>query len=727
MPAKHERIVMRLLPFLQRVNEQRYLYSIRNAFITMMPVMILGAFATAINQMPIPAYQNLMVSIFGEDWRMFGALVYNATMSVVTLLAVFTICLNLATWYNERRTRQVHEAIAGMLGVACYIIVSIPVDNPAELPFSITGVTGMFVAMFVAIGCTELFVRLSALGQESHVLSEDPSRAVPQSFAAVLPAAAAVAAFAILRIVLVACGIRQGLGAIVYNVLSMPYRQYSDSMTTAQLFNVSTHLMWTLGIHGNNVLDEVAKSVFAPALLANAEAVAAGLPPPHLVTKTLFDAFVYMGGSGTTLSLLLALLLFGKTRSYRTMLRYALPTAILNINEPIIFGVPIVLNPVFALPFILTPVVTLFTSTAAMKLGLVPYTINEVSWAAPVFFSGYVATGSVAGIALQAFNLALGTAIYWPFVYLSDRLLADRYDAAYKQLCKTVVEDYTAGGRKLIARNDELGTVARRLANDLQSAIERKELQLHYQPIVDAQSGRMHSIEALLRWKHAQHGMIHPMLTIALAEEIHRIDVIGLWVAEDAIRQRAQWFSEGLDTFYVSVNVSSMQLDDPLFAERLIALLVKHGLPAQYLQIELTETVALAENPATVNNLKKVSDYGVAIAMDDFGVGHSSLLYLRSQPIDALKIDGSLSRDICNHPANLEIISTIRDLCGLLSVKMVVEYVETKEQVDLLRSIGVTLMQGYYFSRPYPPELMNDFFSKLYSPEMCRENGWDSL
>lgn len=705
--------MLRLFNSLQWLNEQRYLYSMRTAFIAVMPAMIVGAFAVVLNQLPIPAYQSFMESVFGGEWRLFGGTIFNATTQIVTLFVVYGIGSNLAQWYNNHKRTQVHAGICGIVAMACYTAVSLPVDAPDSLPFAMVGATGLFVGMVVSVLAAEAFIRLVSIKRASSILSDDPNVAVPQSFASVMPTIVVVAAFALLRVVLVRFGVRDTLNDIVYAFLRAPYANSGDSFGTAMLFNFSSHLMWLFGIHGNNVLDGVAQGVFVPAMAENVAAAAAGLPAPNLVTKTLYDAFVYMGGSGTTLALLLALVIFGRARSNRTLMRYALPTAIFNINEPLIFGIPIVLSPIYAIPFVLTPMVMFLTTAGAMSLGWVPYTTVDVSWATPVFVSGYIATQSIAGVVLQVVNLALAVLIYAPFVRLGEKMADMRFERAYQELVATVTQDYDPTMRRLINRVDEVGAVARRLANHLGDAIAGGEMFLNYQPIVDSRTNTMHSVEALLRWRHPSYGMINPMVTVALAEEVERIDKLGLWIMEQAVAQRAQWTAQGMPDFHVSVNVSTQQLNAHNFHEQVRHCLVRHSVPPHQLQIEITETAALVENENTRGNLAQLNALGVTIAMDDFGVGHSSLLYLRTQPITTLKIDGSLSRDVVDHPANLEIIATIHDLCRLLGVSTIIEYVDNAEQLAKLRGIGVFLIQGYLYSAPLMGDEIPAFSQKL--------------
>lgn len=698
---------------LQQLHDQRHLYSIRTTFTSLMPVMIVGAYAVVLNNFPIAAVQQFLWEMFGPGWKNFGVLIYNSTTQIAALMVVFGICMHLAQWYNANRNKQIHGGICGMVGLASYVVVSLQVEGADSLPFSITGVTGLFVAILVSVLAGELFIHLSNPKSPGAFLSDDPSMAVPQAFSSIVPALVVVFLFAFFRMILVAMGYIQGLPDMVNDLLRMPYLNSENSFGTAVFYNLSTHFMWLLGIHGNNVLDGVATGVFVPAMAENMAAVAAGAAPPNLVTKTLFDTFVYMGGSGTTLGLLLALMVFGRDRSYRRLMRFALPNSIFNINEPLVFGIPIVLNPVYAIPFVITPVVMFLTTALTMKVGMVPYTSYEVSWATPVFISGYLATGSMAGVILQVFNLALAVLIYMPFVRLSERLSQMRFQNAYSELARVVTTEYSPASKGLVYRVDEVGAVARHLASQLEEAMDHGEMYLHYQPIVDAQVCRLHSVEALLRWDHPQHGLINPMVVVALAEETGKIDRLGLWIMDQALRQRMEWTEEGLQDFHVSVNVSCDQLQAPDFYLKVMDLLRRRRVPPQQLQVEITETTALVENETTRNNLINLHEAGSTIAMDDFGVGHSSLLYLRTMPIDTLKIDGSLSREVLKHPANLGIISTIYDLCRLMKVETIIEYVDNQAQLDKLMGVGEFLIQGYLYSPPLPSNEIAGFMQKL--------------
>jgi diguanylate cyclase (GGDEF)-like protein len=236
------------------------------------------------------------------------------------------------------------------------------------------------------------------------------------------------------------------------------------------------------------------------------------------------------------------------------------------------------------------------------------------------------------------------------------------------------------------------------LASDLRDAIDQGRLEVHYQPIVDAADDRPVCMEALARWRHPTRGMISPAIFIPLAEEIGMINAIGAWVLRRACADAARWRSDIL----VAVNASALQVETSDFVDVVTAALVDAKLPPHRLQIEITETIVLRKDEAICDQLNRLRAIGVTFALDDFGTGFASLSYLKAFPLDKIKIDKSFVDDVCVSSQALTIVGAIVALARGLGVATTAEGVETKEQGDILRAIGVTTMQGYYFGKPKP-------------------------
>ena len=238
----------------------------------------------------------------------------------------------------------------------------------------------------------------------------------------------------------------------------------------------------------------------------------------------------------------------------------------------------------------------------------------------------------------------------------------------------------------------------RTLEVDLRQAIAARSFEVHYQPLFDFKLNRIGGFEALVRWNHPVRGLISPNEFIPIAEEIGLISGLGEWVLMQACAEAVKW-PKGIK---VAVNVSPAQFKSGLLAESVIAALRTTGLQANRLELEITESVILANSGATLDVLNKLRDLGVKIAMDDFGTGYSSLSYLRSFPFDKVKIDQSFTRDLDSKADSSVIVGAIIGLCKSLGMRVTAEGVETQAQLDFLFWQGCDDAQGYYFSKPVP-------------------------
>lgn len=230
----------------------------------------------------------------------------------------------------------------------------------------------------------------------------------------------------------------------------------------------------------------------------------------------------------------------------------------------------------------------------------------------------------------------------------------------------------------------------------LRTAIERGEFELHFQPIVDLSDLSISGVEALLRWNHSERGLISPSVFIPVAEETGQIVEIGEWVLEQAVEQCLRWRKETDSGFRVAVNVSGVQLGVPGFASRVESILTRFGLPASALDLEITESLTLTEEPLCVKTLHELSEIGVRLLMDDFGTGYSCLAQLHQLPFDVLKIDSSFLRDSQGNP----IVATVIGMAQAFGMSVIAEGVETIEVLAFLRERKCQYAQGFLFSRP---------------------------
>lgn len=242
------------------------------------------------------------------------------------------------------------------------------------------------------------------------------------------------------------------------------------------------------------------------------------------------------------------------------------------------------------------------------------------------------------------------------------------------------------------------------LVRDLRDGMAKGEFFLMYQPQVDVESGRIRTIEALVRWRHPSRGLVSPAGFIDAAEKSGLIVPLGHWILHEACRQTKEWLDAGLAPPRIAVNLSAKQLKSPRALEQEIdSVLVETGLPSKLLELELTESVLLDSTPERQATLLRLRDKGVRIAMDDFGTGYSSLGYLSKFPIDLIKIAQTFMLDLRVKSSNAAIIRAAIGLANELGLQVVVEGVETEEQLKMIRSWGAQIVQGFYFSKPLSP------------------------
>jgi diguanylate cyclase (GGDEF)-like protein len=252
-----------------------------------------------------------------------------------------------------------------------------------------------------------------------------------------------------------------------------------------------------------------------------------------------------------------------------------------------------------------------------------------------------------------------------------------------------------------------------RIEADLRHALDKGELRVHYQPIIDTASGRPTAMEALVRWEHPQRGLIAPLDFIPIAEETGLIIEVGRWVLEQACEQGAAWqrrFGVPLKMF---VNASGRQIADPQFPAEVADIAQRSGLQPETLGLEVTESVLIEEAGSTMAVLNELVEGGFRLALDDFGTGYSSLGYLKQFPLDSLKIDRTFTKGLGVSPPDTAIVKAVIDMSRALGLTVIAEGVETQEQLEQLRLLACPRAQGYLFSKAQHAEAMSAYLGRL--------------
>ncbi|MFN2286752.1 MAG: putative bifunctional diguanylate cyclase/phosphodiesterase [Chromatocurvus sp.] len=256
-----------------------------------------------------------------------------------------------------------------------------------------------------------------------------------------------------------------------------------------------------------------------------------------------------------------------------------------------------------------------------------------------------------------------------------------------------------------------------KLEEDLREAMQQSQLELRYQPQIDARTGAVVSLEALVRWKHPRRGLISPGDFIPVAERTGQIIELGEWVLSEVARHCTYWDTLGLDHFRVCVNISPLQFNQPELTQKIRDFLDRSGLDPKRIELELTESAIMTDARANIEKLKELAALGLDLAVDDFGTGYSSLSYLKRFPITTLKIDQSFVADMSSADG-VAIVDAIIVLARTLNLRSIAEGIETQEQLRHLVQNKCDLLQGYYFARPLYPEDVPDALRCDYSRDI---------
>jgi EAL domain-containing protein (putative c-di-GMP-specific phosphodiesterase class I) len=245
----------------------------------------------------------------------------------------------------------------------------------------------------------------------------------------------------------------------------------------------------------------------------------------------------------------------------------------------------------------------------------------------------------------------------------------------------------------------------------LRHALERDELSVHYQPQVNLQTGEIFGAEALVRWQHPERGSISPAKFIPIAEETGLIGAIGEWVLKTACQQTRRWQQAGFAGLRIAVNLSSRQFKQPDLRQRLMRILAETGLDAQWVELELTESMLVQNTDEAIRQLRDLKALGVEIAIDDFGTGYSSLSYLQQFPFDVLKIDRCFIQNVKSDANKAAITQAIVQMAKSLNLKSIAEGVETEAELSFVQQQQCHAIQGYFFSAPVPAEAFQQLLS----------------
>ncbi len=687
-----------------KVADQPTFRALRRGLLYLMPLILIGSIVLALINLPITAYQNFLLQIFGEGWREIGLTIHKSTLQIMAVITLITVSYAISKEKELVKSGEVNSIIIVITAFSSFFAFN---DNTDMIiSEKMVGSDGMFEAIVISVLACSLFCffykcRDHFLPSDIVYYSESPL--IRASFRAVVPAMLTILFFCTAKALFKFTGLS--------NIQTMFLQAINETWMTGNNYFVAliilpiTHILWLFGIHGGNVVMDA---------MSGATQVVDSLTDTAILKKEFFDTFVFLGGAGATFGLLIALLLSGRKNSRNKLAKVSLLPAVFNINEVMIYCLPIIFNPYYVIPFLLSPIVLSFTAWVSVRSGWVPPIIQEVEWTTPIFLSGYLGTGSVAGIVLQAVNLVLAVLIYIPFVRLQERSQHRANITVFKNLINEIQYIQERQQRTILDRRDETGYLARTLMTEIKHGLTNNCVPMHleYQPKVNYK-GEVMGAEALLRWNHPIYGYVSPLIILHICDEANLTNKLGRWIIKQAFSDLEYWYQQKFDKICLSVNLSPRQLQEDVTLVQYVKSCIEiFNIDPCYTELELTENATIDQSDSTLGKLKQIRDFGMNISIDDFGMGHSSLLYLCDLYANVVKLDASLIRNITTNEHYRRIIISILSLCDQLKIKAVAEGVETKEQADMLHELGCHYFQGFYFSRSLTADKFIGFLNK---------------
>ena len=670
-----------------KIENNIFLTIIRNGLTMMIPLVLIGGISCAFINLPFINYDSLS-PLLKQLYIVLDA-IYQGTFGLFSLALVIALSLCYGMENNETTDK-----------VGLYIIVALG-SYSAQLHiasehfnFEALGAKGSFSAIFITMFscfCYDKIKRITIFSLKKYSLGMNVI--CTNAINTLIPMALVICLVVKLtQLLYFLTGVRN-LNELFTNTSCNLFANIDNNFSSGLLYTFLLHLLWICGFHGSHVLEPVAQGMFSV------------VTENIIFSKSFFDTYVVMGGCGTTICVLLVLLFFFRKDRMSNYAKLASPTVIFNLNEVLNFGIPIVLNPILAIPFILTPIVIYTLAYWVTYIGLVPPIIHEVAWSTPFILSGYLGTGSIRGSLLQIVCIMIGMAIYYPFIQMHKQV----QETIAKEKLNIIINDLQNEELmnevpQFLTRADSQGQIFRMLLEDLKTSIKQKKLFLLYQPQMD-DTGKCLGAEALLRWIHPLYGFIYPPLIIHLAKEggiLQQLEQYIFDIAGAAIKKTSQEYD---GDFKISINITGKSLLWDI--ETCIdSCLRKYDIPAEYMWLEITEQDVISNADFVTEKLKRLNNLGHTLLIDDFGMGHTSLIYLQSNYFGVVKLDGSLVKNILENETNQKIVSSIVELGKELNIKVIAEYVETEKQRDLLKALGCHWYQGYLYSKPIP---LDDF------------------
>lgn len=420
-----------------KLGQQIHMKTLRDAFSTIMPMYILAGIAVLVNNV---IFTKLLSGAALETAQYWGTVIINGTLNISGLMIAPTIA-----FFLSRNKKYKNPFAAAMLSLVCLIVMmpnalsAVPqgadaaVEITGYISYSNLGTGSMFAGIIVGLVATELFIRISNVKKLQINLGEQVPQAVGDSFNVLIPIVIVVSGFAVISTVF-ASAFHTDLIQLISALIQTPLKNVGTSLGGCLLLYCLGNLLFTQGIHQSVIYSSILEPLLIINMTENMAAFAAGETIPNIINVSLVPGFGMIGGSGSTLCLVLATLLFSKYKPSRDIVKMAAVPSLFNINEPVIFGYPIVFNYALLIPFVTVPAIGITIAYAATALGLMNPCVVMTPWTTPPLLSGFLATGGDwRAVVVQALIIIIGTLVYLPFMKASEKVQMKMLEAENRE------------------------------------------------------------------------------------------------------------------------------------------------------------------------------------------------------------------------------------------------------------------------------------------------------
>jgi cellobiose PTS system EIIC component len=673
---------------LRQLAQSKTLLLLREAFTSLLPIVLI---------------MNSLVLLSGlthllESWEITGASAINGDEVSRLYYFLIPLFLNLALSMLLAKTKELDPIGTMLIAMVCFFRISgfLTIDASAQIVSYRGSIFISVPATFLAVGLLSFFARRPRLQMIKGQTELNPQ--LKKTLNLLIPGLLTVLCFELLG---------QGLHWMAENGLTtlfiqfLPRFQHISKIQELILYKTISLLTWFVGLHGEHSADGLFR------LLKNTPAGNAS----SLSLKTFHDVFMNIGGSGCTFVIPFLILLTQKPTQFKSIAQLSLPFSLFNVNEILLFGLPILLNPFFLIPFFLTPFVNMVIALSAMSAGAFTISPVAIPWMSPPLYSAYIATdGSGWAVFTIVICLLVDGCIYYPFLVLAGHQLK-----APLYLSNLFENDAYGFINEEINLREERLFITKQMGKlkNLKSAqqvlhqLKGRQLLLYFQPKVEARSGQVMGMEALIRSQDAT-GKILPPSFLPVLYQQGLSKVIDQKVVALVFEQVQQWRASGLSIPPISINFDKDFLLDQLAVQDFMVQAKRYEI---CFCLEITEHTYTVELAALASVVRQLRAAGHRISIDDFGAGYSSLTSLVSLEADEIKLDRKLvvppQTEVVRGQVLLE--SSVR-LCHDLGFSVVAEGVEDRSQLQLVRDCGVDMVQGNYTGKPMHPDQVSRLF-----------------